>query len=146
MPSREKVEAETRPEVIIMGYKRIAILFFSLVLMLGVGVMTASAQRHYYRVYRPVVRTHFGFGYGWHDPFWSSYYYDPYYYDPYYREQVDRYNHQKDVADARRKLAKDREKYGSDGYVDAKEQEKLMKDQQKYREKVEKLNKFDREH
>ena len=129
-----------------MGYKRIAILFFSLVLMLGVSVMSASAQRHW-RGGRSVMvtRPYWGFGYGWRDPFWSSWNYDPYFYDPYYREQVDRYNAQKSVADARRKIAKDREKYARDGYIDPKEQEKLMKDQEKYQEKVAKLNRYNRD-
>jgi hypothetical protein len=115
--------------------------------MLGAAVMSANAQRRYYRVYRPVVvtRPYWGFGYGWRDPFWSSWNYDPYFYDPYYREQVDRYNLQKDAADARKKIAKDREKYYKDGYIDPKEQEKLMKDQEKYQEKVAKLNRYNRD-
>jgi len=130
-----------------MGYKRIAILFFSLALMLGAAVVSASAQHHYYRVYRPVaVRPYWGFGYGWRDPFWSSWNYDPYYYDPVYRAQVDRYNLQNDVSSARKKIAKDREKYAKDGYIDSKEQEKLMKDQQKYQEKVAKLNRYNRDY
>src|SRR5690348_6933414 len=117
-----------------MGYKRIAILLFSLVLMLGAAVVSASAQR-YYRVYRPVVvRPYWGWGWGYNS-LWN----DPYYYDPYYREQVERHNLQSDVSSARKKIAKDREKYAKDGYVDPKEQEKLMKDQQKYQEKVAKL-------
>jgi len=126
-----------------MGYKRIAILFFTMILMLGAAVVNASAQRYYYRVYRPVVvRPYFGFGYSrWHDPFW----YDPYYYDPVYRAEVDRYNLQNDVASARKKIAKDREKYAKDGYIDPKEQEKLMKDQEKYQEKVAKLNRYNRD-
>jgi hypothetical protein len=128
--------------------KRIAVLFFSLVFILGVAAMTASAQRRVYRVYRPVVvRPHWGWnsglwGRGWgYDPF-----YDPYFYDPYLREQRERYYKQKDVSDARKKVAKNREKYLKDGYIDPREQEKLMDDQRKYDEKVAKLNKFNREH
>ncbi|HEY2847738.1 MAG TPA: hypothetical protein VGI80_07965 [Pyrinomonadaceae bacterium] len=124
-----------------MGYKRIAILLFSLFLMLSAAVVTASAQRHY-RVYRPVVvRPYWGFGWGY-----NSFYNDPYYYDPYYRERVDRYNLQSDVSSARKKVAKDREKAYKDGYIDPKEQEKLMKDQQKYQEKVAKLNQYNRDY
>ena len=109
--------------------------------------MTASAQRHWHG-HRTVIvtRPYWGFGYGWRDPLWSSWNYDPYFYDPVYREQSDLYNHQKDVADARKKISKDREKYAKDGYIDPKEQEKLIKDQQKYQENVAKLNKFNREH
>ena len=127
-----------------MGYKRIAILFFTLVLMLGAAVVSASAQRGFHRIYRPVVvRPYWGFGYGWHDPFWS-WYNDPYYSDPVYREQYDRYYLQKDASDARKKIAKDREKYSKDGYIDPKEQEKLIEDQRKYQEKVAKLDKYNR--
>jgi hypothetical protein len=125
-----------------MGYKRIAILLFSLVLMLGAGVVSASAQRHWHGNRAVIVRPYFGFGYArWHDPFW----YDPYYYDPVYRAEVDRYNLENDVSSARRKIAKDREKYAKDGYLDPKEQEKLMKDQEKYQEKVAKLNRYNRD-
>lgn len=122
--------------------KRIAILLFSLILMLGAAIMSANAQRRVYRVYRPVVRPYWG----WHDPFYRSWYYDPYYYDPAYREYRDRYYLQKDVSDARKKIAKDREKYMKDGYIDAKEQEKLMDDQRKYDERVAKLDKYNRDH
>ncbi|MFL6373170.1 MAG: hypothetical protein ACJ73D_00750 [Pyrinomonadaceae bacterium] len=112
--------------------------------MLSAAVVSASAQRHYYRVYRPVVvRPYWGFGWG---PSWGygSYWNDPYYYDPVYREQYERYYLQKDVSDARKKLAKDREKYSKDGYIDAREQEKLMKDQQEYQERVARLNRYSR--
>ncbi|HEV7700384.1 MAG TPA: hypothetical protein VGO43_09165 [Pyrinomonadaceae bacterium] len=116
--------------------------------MLGVAEITASAQRRGYRVSRPVIiRSHWGWnngfwGRGWgYDPF-----YDPYFYDPYLREQRDRYYKQKDVSDARKKVAKNREKYLKDGYIDPKEQEKLMDDQRKYAEKVAKLDKFNRDH
>ncbi|MBV9243115.1 MAG: hypothetical protein JO314_14040 [Acidobacteria bacterium] len=105
--------------------------------------MSASAQRRYYRVYRPVVVSpYWGWG-GWgYNRWWN----DPYYYDPAYREQVDRYNLQRDASDARKKVAKDREKYAKDGYITPKEQEKLAKDRQKYDEKVAKLNKYNRQH
>jgi len=93
-----------------------------------------------------IVRPYFGFGYGWRDPFWNSWNYDPYFYDPVYRAEVDRYNLQNDVSSARKKIAKDREKYAKDGYIDPKEQEKLMKDQEKYQEKVAKLDKYNRDH
>jgi len=125
-----------------MGYKRIAILLFTLVLMLGVAVVSASAQRGFHRVYRPViVRPYWGWGWGY-----NSLYNDPYYYDPYYRERVDRYNLQSDVSSARKKVAKDREKYSKDGYIDPKEQEKLAKDQEKYQEKIARLNSYNRNH
>ena len=129
-----------------MGYiRRIAILL-SLVVMIGAAAMTVSAQRYSYRVYRPVVRPYWGY----YDPFWRSYrydpFYDPYYYDPAYREYRDRYYLQKDVSDARKKIAKDREKYMKDGYIDPKEQEKLLSDQRKYSERVAKLNEYNRKH
>jgi hypothetical protein len=114
--------------------------------MIGAAAMTASSQTRVYRVYRPVVRSHWG----WYDPFWRSNYYDPfydpYYYDPAYREYRDRYYLQKDVNDARKKISKDREKYMKDGYIDPKEQEKLLKNEQKYRERVAKLNEYERKH
>jgi hypothetical protein len=126
--------------------KRIAVLFFSLLLMVGAAVTSVEAQRRAYRVYRPVVRPYWG----WHDPFWGSRrydpFYDPYYYDPAYREYRDRYYLKKDVANARRDLAKNREKYMKDGYIDPKEQEKLAKAERKYRERLAKLQKFDQEH
>lgn len=125
-----------------MGYKRIVILFFSLFLMLSAAAVSASAQRVYYRVYRPVVvRPYWGWGSGYNS-LWN----DPYYYDPYYRKQRDRYYLQHDVSDARKKIARDRDKYAKDGYIDPKEQERLMRDQQKYEEKVAKLNRFNRDH
>ena len=125
-----------------MGYKRIAILLFSLILMLGAGVVSASAQRHFHRFYRPVIVSPY-WGWGWgYNSFWN----DPYWYDPVYREQYERHSLQSDVSSARKKLAKDREKYSKDGYIDPKEQEKLMKDQEKYQEKVAKLDRFNRDH
>ena len=125
-----------------MGYKRIAILLFTLVMILGAAVVTASAQRGFHRVYRPVVvRPYWGFGWGY-----NSYWNDPYYYDPAYRDYRDRYYLQSDVSSARKKIAKDREKYSKDGYIDPKEQEKLMDDQRKYDEKVAKLERYKRDH
>jgi hypothetical protein len=110
--------------------------------MLGAAVVSASAQHHFVRVYRPVVvRPYWGWGWGY-----NSFYNDPYYYDPAYREYRDGYYLQSDVSSARKKLAKDREKYYKDGYIDPKEQEKLMKDQQNYQEKVAKLNSYNRNH
>lgn len=127
--------------------KRIAILLLSLVFVAGVYVSSASAQvRGYRRAY--VVRPYY-----WNDPFWRGsrwgydpFWSDPYWTDPYYREQRDRYYKEKDVKDAARKLSKDREKYGSDGYLDPKEQEKLAKRVRDYNKAREKLAKFNREH
>ena len=127
-----------------MGYKRIAILLFTLVLMMGAAVVSASSQVRYYRVYRPVVvRPYYGWGWGYgYNRLWN----DPYYYDPIYRARVDRYNLENDVSSARKKIAKDREKAYKDGYIDPKEQEKLIKDQQKYQDKVAKLNRYNRDY
>src|SRR5213593_4769609 len=67
----------------------------------------------------------------WRGTLWDPYYgmYDPYFYDPYLRAQRDKYYKEKAVRDARRNLAKSREKYGSDGYLTPKEREKLAKKQ-----------------
>jgi len=127
------------------GKKVIAILFSAFVFVMSFAVFGSQAEaQRVVRVYRPIVRPYY---WGMRDPFWrSSLWYDPYMYDPYLREQRDRYYLQKDVKDAEKKIAKDREKYMKDGYIDPKEQEKLLEDQRKYNDRLAKLQKFDRDH
>jgi hypothetical protein len=92
-------------------------------------------QVYYHRYYDPF----------WRGTLWDPYgYYNPYYYDPYLRERQERYYREKAVRDARRRIAKHREKYRSDGYLTPKEREKLAKDQRKYEQAVAKLNSYNR--
>jgi hypothetical protein len=132
--------------------KRIALSGLAVTFLTGMIVVAASAQTRV-RVARlttsqPVIVRRV-YSHRYYDPFWRGtlwdpFYYDPYYYDPYLRAQRDKYYHEKAVRDARRNLAKDREKYGSDGYITPKEQEKLAKAQRKYSKAVSSLNKFNR--
>jgi hypothetical protein len=127
--------------------KVIAILFSAFVFVMSFALSSTEVQaQRVVRVYRPIVRPYYH-SWGWRDPFWrSSWLYDPYMYDPYLREQRDRYYLQKDVKDAQKKIAKDREKYMKDGVIDAKEQEKLLSAERKYNERLAKLEKFNRDH
>ncbi len=79
---------------------------------------------------------------GWGDPFG----YDPYFYDPYLPERRERYFREKSVRDARRKIAKNRAKFTRDGYLSAKEREKLAKNYKKYSKAVRKLNRFNQDY
>lgn len=121
-----------------MKYAKRLVIILSVFLFLGtIGVTTSNAQRRV--VVRPViVRTHWGY-----DPFWrmNSWRYDPFY-DSYYWEQREKYYREQSVKDAQKKLNKDRAKYREDGFIDAKEQEKLDKDVRKYNEAVRKLNEY----
>jgi hypothetical protein len=129
--------------------KRIVLTFSAILLFLGAFSVSASAQQRVVVVRRPVVVYR-----PYYDPFWSSRYYgsfydpfyDPYMYDPFLRVQRDRYYKKKDVSDARRKLAQDREKYMRDRVISAEEQEKLDKRVKKLNEAIAKLNKFNNEH
>jgi hypothetical protein len=108
---------------------------------LAVGAVNSQAQvrggRRIIVVQRPI----------WHTGFWHPYgFYDPYYYDPYLQAQREKYYLQQDVKDKRKGLAKAREKYGKDGYLSPKEQEKLAKDREKYDKAVAKLNKYNRDY
>jgi hypothetical protein len=117
---------------------KLALIISSLIVFFGAAAVTnADAQRRIYR--RPVIIRHY-------DPFWRGTLWDPYWgwgrsYDPYYWEMRQQYYDKKAVSDADKKLAKDREKYYADGYLDPKEAEKLAKDQQKYSKAVYNLNK-----
>jgi len=134
--------------------KRIALSGLAVTLFTGMMVFSASAQTRVVRMRtttsQPVTvrRVYYR---RYYDPFWRGtlwdpygYWNDPYYYDPYLRAQRDKYYKEKAVRDARRDLAKSREKYGSDGYLTPKEREKLAKKARKYNEKVASLNKFNR--
>jgi hypothetical protein len=117
---------------------RFALIISSLIVFFGAAaVTTADAQkRHIHR--RPIIIRHY-------DPFWRGTLWDPWwpygqYNDPYYWERRERYYDRKDVRDAEKKLRKDREKALKDGVIDAKEAEKLAKDQRKYNEEVADLN------
>jgi hypothetical protein len=122
--------------------KRIALSGLAATLLIGVMQIAVSGQiRRGVRVVsttsQPVVvrRVYYR---GYYDPFWRGtlwdpyYSYDPYFYDPYLRAQRDKYYREKAVRDAKRNLAKHREKYGYDGYLTDKERKKLAKDQRKY--------------
>ena len=118
-----------------------AIVFLSSI----VFVAETSAQRRSVRVgggyYRPIVtrriyRRPFFYS-GFYDPF-----YDPYFYDPYLREQRDRYYREKAVRDARKDLAKHKEKYYADGVLTEKERKKLIDDQEDYSKAVSRLRKY----
>jgi hypothetical protein len=113
-----------------------------LLLVAGMAI-TSSAQRRGTRVtsviYRPIIiRRPF-----FRDPFWySRYYYDPYFYDPYLRDRRDRYYREKAVRDARRELARHRERYGADGIITAKEREELIENEDELAKAIRKLNRF----
>ena len=122
--------------------KRITAIISLMAALFVMGALNTQAQtRRVIVVHRPVI-WHTGFwGRGYYDPF-----YDPYYYDPYLQAQREKYYLQQDVKDKRKDLAKDREKYGSDGYLSPKEQEKLSKAQEKYNRSVARLNKYNRDY
>lgn len=136
--------------------KRIALSGLAVTFLTGMLVFSAPAQTRVTRVHRtssqPTVvrRVYYYPRYRryvdpfWRGTLWDPYYYsyDPYFYDPYLRTQRDKYYKEKAVRDARRDLAKSREKYGSDGYLTPKEREKLAKKQRKLNDKVASLNKF----
>ncbi len=81
-------------------------------------------------------------------PFWNSGYWgDPFYReDPYLRDRRMRYDREKAVRDARRKINEDTEKFQANRYISPPEQEKLDKDTRKYNEAVQRLDKFNREY
>ncbi|HYJ92669.1 MAG TPA: hypothetical protein VEV84_15270 [Pyrinomonadaceae bacterium] len=115
--------------------KRFGLFIFAIILFVSAFVVTSQpvqAQRTvYYRpvvVSRPFVRPFFYSRF--YDPF-----YDPYYYDPYLSYQQEKYYKEKDVRDARKKVAKETEKYGANS-------EKAIKAQEKYAKAVSSLNKF----
>ena len=114
---------------------RFALIISSLMVLYGgVAVMTADAQRRLSR--RPVIIRYY-------DPFWRGTLWDPYWYrynDPFYWQMREEYYDRKAVSDAQKKIRKDREKFMKDGYIDAKEAEKLAKDVQKYNKAVAELN------
>src|SRR5436190_23133729 len=105
--------------------KKLVLLLFAIMMLLGAFVVASSAQGRYYR--RPVIIRHY-------DPFWRGTLWDPYWgvRDPFYWDMRREYYDKKAVSDAQRKLAKDREKFYADGYLDPKEAEKLAKDQRDY--------------
>ena len=118
--------------------KRITAIISLMAALFVMGAINTQAQTRVRRVvvvHRPIFFHHYGF----YDPF-----YDPYYYDPYLQAQREKYYLQEDVKDKRKDLAKHQEKYRSDGVLTAKEQEKLVKDQEKYNKAVRKLNDFNR--
>lgn len=121
--------------------------------VVGVMAVNASAQIHGgIRIgggglHRPFIgRSYYGFrspfwGYGydgWGSPFYRE--------DPYMRERRMRYDREKAVRDARRKINQDMEKFQADRYISPEEQAKLDKDTRKYNEAVQKLEKFNREY
>src|SRR5262249_4562286 len=135
-----------------MNYIKGIILGFATAFLFGIVAATdVSAQRRvvvrpsprpvavrriYYRPYYDLF---------WHGTLWDPYYgwgYEPYFFDPYLRAQRDKYYKEKAVRDARRGLAKSKEKYAADGYLTPKEREKLAKKQQKYAKAVRSLAKF----
>ena len=122
--------------------KRITAIISLIAFVFVLGVINTPAQHRGYGRVIIVQRPFF------HRGFWGYPYgfYDPYAYDPYWQAQREKYYLQKDVKDKRKDLAKDREKYGSDGYLSPKEHEKLAKAQEKYAKAVAKLNKFNRDY
>jgi hypothetical protein len=131
--------------------KRIALTGLAAMFLIGTTQFTANGQiRRGVRITttsQPVVTRQIYYR-RYYDPFWRGtlwdpyYYYDPYFYDPYLRAQRDKYYREKAVRDAKRNLAKHREKYGYDGYLTDKERKKLAKDQRRYSKAVAGLNKF----
>jgi hypothetical protein len=117
---------------------------FSLFLIVGAFVIHGSAQTRGFRVVRRpvIVRNYWGRDPFWHTRGWYDPWYDPYFNDPYLYERRERYYKEKSVKDASRKLKEDREKYGADGVITAKEQEKLAKRERDYTKAVENLRKF----
>ena len=106
-------------------------MFVSAIILVGSAMAaSAEAQRGFHRPV--VIRSHIFYG----DPFWG---WNNPYNDPYYWDQRQKYYDRKSVRDAQNKLNKDREKYGSDGYLTPKEQEKLAKDRRNYEKAVERL-------
>jgi len=115
--------------------KKLGLLILAILMILGAFIVASSAQSPIYR--RPVIIRHY-------DPFWRGTLWDPYWgvRDPFYWDMRREYYDKRAVSDAQRKLAKDREKFYADGYLDPKEAEKLAKDQRDYDKAVERLNKY----
>jgi hypothetical protein len=115
-----------------MRYIRGIGIFIS-AMILAFSAMAISANAQTVVVRRPIIVRHV-----FADPFYRQAYWNPYWNDPFYWEARQRYYDQQDARDAKKKLDKDRAKYDS-GYMTAKDQEKLMKDQEKYSKAVAKL-------
>jgi hypothetical protein len=148
--SRYDLDARHRPALPGQGgymrnAKRFVVLLFAFLMVSTLYVASTPAQTRKV-VRKPVIVRH----YVWRDPFWYSRNWwwnnDPYFYDPYLRLRRERYELEKDVAEERKDLREDREKYLRDGVIDAKEQEKLFKQQQKVDKAIAKLNNFNRDH
>lgn len=138
-------------EVVMKYLERIGIILTVIAVLIAATATAAFAQRRGGRVisyrtvvYRPVVVSPYRHYYYSSGFFGHPYYYDPYYYDPYVRERRERYNRENAVRKARRKIAKDRERFLADGILTAKEREKMEKNQRKYAKAVTKLNRFNR--
>ncbi len=107
--------------------KNVAFLALAAGLYFGVMAVNTSAQvrvgLHFGRGYYhpPIVRRYYG------DPFWNS----GIYANPYRYERSARYYDRESVENADAKLAKDRIKFNSDGYLSPKEQETLIDDRRK---------------
>ena len=124
--------------------KRISAIISLMAVIFAAGTISSQAQVRGGRrvvIVRPAFHGGFYRPYGFYNPF-----YEPYYYDPYLQAQREKYYLQKDVKDKRKDLAKHQEKYGEDGYVTPKEQEKLAKDREKYEKAQAKLNKYNRDY
>ena len=127
-----------------MRYSRHFVLISALFLFLSGLVLDVSAQtRTVTTVQRPVIVRHWSPYRSWYGNRWYDPWYDPYFYDPYLMEQRERYYKEKAVKDTSRKLNKDKEKFGSDGVITAKEQKKLedrIKDHNKAVQKLDRYN------
>ena len=124
--------------------KRFFAIISLMAAFIAVGAVNSQAQVRGGRrivVVRPTWHGGFYRHYGFYDPF-----YDPYFYDPYLKAQREKYYLQENVKDKRKDLAKAQEKYGKDGYLSPKEQEKIAKDREKYEKAQAKLNKFNRDY
>lgn len=107
--------------------KRVVLILSFLMLLFGVMVISASAQRRVYR--RPVIIYHYPF-------------YDPFYYDPFYSERQNRYYRERAVESTRRELEKHKQKYYADGVITDKERKELIDDEKDYAEAVRNLRRY----
>jgi hypothetical protein len=140
-------------EVFMLLKKTTTVSILFAMLLIGLLYIGAPAQRRARAgaTFRRTVVVRRVYYHRYYDPFWRGtlwdpyYWNDPYYSDPYLWERRTRYYKEKAVRDARRKLAKNREKYAADGYLTPKEREKLAKSQRKYSKAVASLNKYNRD-
>lgn len=126
-----------------MRYRnKILTIAFALFLLSAGFVYETSAQSRIRVIRRPVIVR----SYVYRDPFWRSRYYGYGYYDPFYssylRQQEQRYYLERDLEGNRRELAEHLRKYRADGVITAKERRELEDDYKDVADSVRDLRRY----